>query len=132
MGDFSITLPYPPTINHYWRTYQTQIGAAIRYAITPRGKEFRRRVIQDCMLAKTQSRSEGARLPLKGSLSVVAFVYPPDRRKRDLDNILKPLLDSLEHAGIIENDSDITTLMVKRCKRTAKNGKVYVTVSKIA
>lgn len=32
-------------------------------------------------------------------------VNRPDRRKRDLDNLLKPILDLLQHYGLIENDS---------------------------
>ena len=32
-------------------------------------------------------------------------VERPDRRKRDLDNLLKPILDLLGHYGLIENDS---------------------------
>lgn len=32
-------------------------------------------------------------------------VQRPDRRNRDLDNLLKPILDLLGHYGLIENDS---------------------------
>lgn len=36
---------------------------------------------------------------------LTARVQRPDRRKRDLDNLLKPILDLLGHYGLIENDS---------------------------
>ena len=39
---------------------------------------------------------------------------PPDRRRRDLDNILKALLDSIVHAGVIEDDSQIDEIQITR------------------
>jgi hypothetical protein len=33
-------------------------------------------------------------------------VQRPDNRKRDLDNLFKAVLDALQAAGTIENDSD--------------------------
>lgn len=131
MGAFSVTLPYPPTINHYWKTFQREAGQPIEYALTPKGKRFRRLVQQYIMLARTQARSEGVELPIPGPVCVSAFVYPPDLRKRDLDNILKPLLDSLQHSGVVKDDADISTLLVKRCARDRSGGKVHVTVNKI-
>lgn len=38
--------------------------------------------------------------PYKLSITAVR----PDKRRRDLDNIIKPISDLLQHAGIIEND----------------------------
>lgn len=35
---------------------------------------------------------------------------PPDKRRRDLDNIVKPLGDLLEHSGVLKNDSLIHEL----------------------
>jgi crossover junction endodeoxyribonuclease RusA len=40
--------------------------------------------------------------------------FPPDRRRRDLDNLLKALLDSIEHAGVYEDDSQIDLLVARR------------------
>ena len=39
---------------------------------------------------------------------------PPDRRRRDMDNYNKGLLDALTHAGIYPDDSDIDDLRVQR------------------
>ncbi len=49
-----------------------------------------------------------------GRLRVEIEAYPPDRRKRDLDNILKSLLDALTYAGIWEDDSQIDDLRIYR------------------
>ena len=37
--------------------------------------------------------------PLSGNLSVAIDMCPPDRRRRDVDNIQKSLLDALMHGG---------------------------------
>lgn len=37
-------------------------------------------------------------------------IYPPDKRKRDIDNILKCLLDALQDSQLIENDNLINKL----------------------
>ena len=42
--------------------------------------------------------------------------FPPDRRRRDLDNLQKPTLDALQHAGIYEDDSQIDLLVTQRCE----------------
>jgi crossover junction endodeoxyribonuclease RusA len=57
------------------------------------------------------SRLSGAR-PLEGRLSFTALLYPKDRRRRDVDNVLKSLLDSLAHAGTMHDDSQIKVLHV--------------------
>ena len=40
--------------------------------------------------------------------------YPPDRRKRDLDNIQKILLDSLQAAGIYKDDCQVDKITISR------------------
>jgi len=41
-------------------------------------------------------------------------LFPPDKRKRDVDNVLKALLDACEHAGCYESDSQIDELHIVR------------------
>lgn len=53
--------------------------------------------------------------------------YPPDRRRRDLDNILKSLLDSITHAGVIEDDSLIDDLHIVR-RELRKNGAIEIQI----
>jgi len=95
-----LELPYPPSINHYWR----RIGS--RTLISRSGRVFR---------AEVFSILNGQRRPkMLGRLEVEVDLYPPDRRRRDVDNILKPLLDSLQHGGIYVDDSQIDELHIHR------------------
>ena len=59
-------------------------------------------------------------------LIVTIEAYPPDKRKRDLDNILKSLLDALQHAGMYPDDSQIDVLSIAR--KTTFKGIVRVTI----
>jgi crossover junction endodeoxyribonuclease RusA len=54
--------------------------------------------------------------------------FPPDRRRRDLDNLQKPLLDALQHAGVYEDDSQVDLLLSRRRERR-DGGQVVVTIS---
>jgi crossover junction endodeoxyribonuclease RusA len=56
--------------------------------------------------------------------------HPPDKRRRDLDNILKCLLDSLTHAGVWDDDSQVDELAVIRGE-IVPGGKVKVVVEVI-
>ena len=40
-------------------------------------------------------------------------VERPDKRKRDLDNLLKAVLDALQAAGTIQNDSDCQWIVAR-------------------
>jgi crossover junction endodeoxyribonuclease RusA len=41
-----------------------------------------------------------------GRLAVGFVLAPPDRRARDVDNVLRPLKDALTHAGFWPDDSN--------------------------
>ncbi len=51
---------------------------------------------------------------LLGPLSIEIYLYPPDRRVRDIDNTFKAILDSLKYINIIEDDSQIVTLQASK------------------
>jgi len=98
-----ITLPWPPSINHYWRHFRD------RTVVSQEGRTFRSRV---CALL---AGGGGARKPPAGGRIALAMdAFPPDRRRRDLDNLQKPVLDALEHAGVYEDDSQIDLLLTQR------------------
>ncbi len=93
-------LPYPPSVNHYWR----RVG--FRTLISREGRRFRARVVR--LLALQPGH------PAAGRLSVRVTLYPPDARRRDLDNAPKALLDALGHAGAYHDDGQIDELIILR------------------
>ena len=112
-----IALPYPPSINHYWRNVQG------RTLISKRGREYREQV-RRLVLAFGGTASFG-RLPLYVHMLAVM----PDRRKRDLDNLTKAVLDALTHAGVWEDDSQINDLRITRSKQVEKGGSLIVMIT---
>lgn len=106
-----LSLPFPPSVNHYWGQFGKQ-----RF-IGKKGKEFRLAVAEACLEEEVQA--------LEGPLSIHITLFPPDRRARDIDNVIKPLLDAMEHAGCFENDNQITELHIMR-KDAQKGGSCVV------
>ena len=53
-------------------------------------------------IPELQEQAKGVTVTGPYHLSITAV--RPDKRKRDIDNIIKPLSDALQRAGIIEND----------------------------
>jgi crossover junction endodeoxyribonuclease RusA len=111
-----IELPYPPSINHYWR----RVGP--RTLISREGRRFRRDVM--AILAAMGTR------PLTGKLAVHIIVFPPDNRRRDIDNVQKALLDALEHGGAYADDSQIVRLTIEK-GGTIDGGKTLVRIREL-
>jgi crossover junction endodeoxyribonuclease RusA len=112
-----LELPYPPSVNTYWRS------VAGRVLISKAGRMYRAEL--DASVFR-QLQADDVR-PLAGRLDVSVIVHPPDKRRRDLDNVLKALLDALQHAGIYQDDSQIDKLTVERAEML-KGGNVIVCV----
>lgn len=112
----TLELPYPPSVNHYWR----RVGP--RTLISREGRLFRARV--SSMLALRRIR------PVSGALDVRVLIHPPDRRRRDLDNAMKALLDALEHGGAYDDDFQIDHLDITRGS-VVPEGKVIVYITEV-
>ena len=95
-----LLLPWPPSVNNYWHA-----RGNMRY-ISKAGKAFREAVAEEC--------AEQGIVGLDGRLAVHIALFPPDKRARNVDNILKALLDACEHAGCYESDSQVDELHVIR------------------
>lgn len=108
MNIIKLTLPWPPSINH-----AKGISDNKPYP-TRKLKEFRKAVADEARV-----RYRGASLG-KARLEVHIQAFPPDRRKRDLDNIQKVLLDSLQAAGLFDDDEQIDYLSILRGPRLEK------------
>lgn len=106
----SITLPYPPSVNTYWR--HVVINRAVRVLISAEGRAYRKAVADAVKLARSAGKIQRHQETCR--LSVRIEAQPPDRRVRDLDNLPKAVLDALTHAGIWVDDSQVDELSVIR------------------
>ena len=107
-----LKLPWPPSANHYWR--HTNIGG---HYISKQGKDYR-------MLVLIAARKAGVRTPNLDRLRVEITATMPDARRRDLDNLLKSLLDAMQHAGCYHDDEQIDELVIRRGSRKKPGGVV--------
>ena len=110
-------LPWPPSVNRYYR----HVGP--RVLISREGRKYR-------MMTVSQL---GGRFPkLTGRLRVSAEFYPPDARRRDLDNLLKCTQDSLQAAGLFEDDSQIKSLRLDMMEPLPPEGLVHVLIETLS
>lgn len=92
----------PPTVNHMH--------------INARGRRFRSkecRDYQDYAVAEI-SRQRAREWPFSGRVALSIVFTVSDKRRWDIDNRVKAVQDCLELAGVIENDSQIDKMEVKR------------------
>lgn len=104
MTEYKISLPWPPSLNTYWRHCRG------RHYISEKGKAYRQAVIQTILQQHLDIKTSAR---LKISISA----HAPDRRRRDLDNLQKAVFDSLVHAGFMLDDEQIDDFRVRRGER---------------
>jgi crossover junction endodeoxyribonuclease RusA len=95
-------LPFPPSVNGYWRAFRR--GNICTQIMSKRGREYSESVLKLIQVSD----------PLTSRLEVQITLCAPDKRRRDLDNYTKALLDSLTKAGVWEDDSQIDKLTIIR------------------
>lgn len=114
----NITLPWPPSINGYWRSIPR--GNCCTQIISRKGREYRDKVAGRVLQQKVPKMS--------GRLSVNLILRPATRREFDIDNFAKAALDAMEAAGVYDNDSQIDRLLIERAG-TVKGGAVDVYIT---
>lgn len=121
-------LPWPPSMNHYWRSRVivprgNPKGAFSSTYVSSDGVAYQATVKQHIIPLRIAQ--------LHGRLELHVTANVPDRRGRDLDNLLKPLLDSMMYAGLYEDDSQFDKITIERGK-IIKGGEVIVTITQRA
>jgi len=115
-SDLELWISWPPSVNNYYS--HTRYGVHLSAG----GRKYRDAISRDL------GKQLGGRRLKEGSLSMLVVLFPPDRRKRDLDNHMKGLLDSLQAAGLIIDDEWIDELRIVRGE-VVKGGSAYVKIS---
>ena len=111
----SFILPWPVSTNRYWRHYRN------RTCLSPEAIRFR-----DSVASVIRMLHEDRHITSPVAVSVI--LYPPDRKRRDLDNWGgKALLDALTYAGVWQDDSQVKELLI-RWGEVIERGKTVVSI----
>lgn len=139
----SLTLPWPPTANLYYR--HAVVGRRAVTYLSEDGREYKQ-------LVKMVIREQ--KVPHFGLARIMVDVtaFPPDKAARDLDNLWKPLFDALSDEletkkqaarhpedarrrvlvpGLWRNDSQIDDERMRRGQVVAE-GRIVITVTELA
>lgn len=100
----TISLPFPPSANTYYRR-----GRFATY-LAPSGRRYKENVAEVISTHYPELSSA-----LGGRLSVFLAISASSKRRWDLDNRVKPVLDALQDAGVFEDDEQIDYISITRC-----------------
>jgi Holliday junction resolvase RusA-like endonuclease len=114
---FKLDLPFPPSVNTYWR----HVGS--RVLVSKKGRQYQAEV--SSLLNRKRVKT------LDGDLIVDIRLVPPDRRRRDVDNSLKALLDAMQFGGAYHDDSQIVRLTVEKVAPVPRNPRAEVVVQRV-
>jgi crossover junction endodeoxyribonuclease RusA len=92
----TIDLALPPSLNRLWRSNRGRVHRAAPYV------SWLRTAGWELLTQRPAS--------LTGNVRITIAAGRPDRRRRDIDNLNKAVLDLLVSHGVIEDDSKVVTL----------------------
>lgn len=118
-----LTLPFPPSVNSYWRA-PSKGPLKGRHLVSEAGRKF-----QKATRAAILEQLRAVPKPSTALAEVHIVLYPPDQRRRDIDNYNKALFDVMTMTGIWEDDSQVKRMPVEWGDVT-KKGKVEITITR--
>lgn len=110
------SLPYPPSANNHW------IIARSRIILSGKGRKYR-----DVVSVALNEQGRPMQ-PISSPVRVEVLVYPPDRRKRDLDNVTKETADALQRNGVLEDDFLIDEWFIKRMEVSPEKPRLEILI----
>ena len=102
-GNIALILPYPPSCNHIWKR------AGNKMILDARAAAFRQKVF--VLVNALRMRNFIPSEPFLSKCAVMVEYNQPDKRRRDLDNGSKSLLDALTYAKIWMDDSQVELML---------------------
>ena len=111
----TLELPLPPSMNTYWRNFR---GHTV---LSAGGREYKV-TVQEYVTVNNLFKFGQERL------GATITIFPRDRRSIDLDNRLKALFDSLQDAGVFDDDSQFDSIYITR-GMIKKGGGCTITIS---
>lgn len=97
MTPFGCLIPIPPSVNHAWKIVRTRSGVAAKV----RSKQYDA-WIQEAVLRLRFGMDPAVTYPV--AVTVTIGGGSGFRVNRDIDNVLKPVVDALRHAERIRED----------------------------
>lgn len=114
-----LVLPFPPSINAYWK-HRVAGKLAIVY-LSKEAIKFRQDVRSTVKFDEK----------FTGRVKVTINLFAPSKRSYDIDNRVKAILDSLTHIGLWNDDEQVDILIVKRGCIEKNNGFCVVEVEEL-
>ena len=96
-----LKLPYPPSVNTYWRRSRNATY------ISKKGQQFKRAVAE--YVADTKVPKFG-----DAEIEVIIVIRPRSTNYMDIDNCAKAVLDSCQDAGVFDDDNQVWKLTIER------------------
>lgn len=113
MDILNAVLPWPPSANNYWRYMNGRV------LVSKKARDYKKEVAWQSINWPVRD--------MQGRLSISIIAHEPDKRIRDLDNLLKISLDSLQSAAAFKNDSQIDKIIIER-GAVVKNGELKISI----
>ena len=112
-----MNLPLPPSVNSYRTVYRGMMR------LSKEGRLFKA-AVADYVVEY--------RVPKLGDkkLRISMVLFPRDKRKIDIDNRIKAVLDALQDAGVFDDDFQVDELSIVRGK-PIKDGAIRVIIEEI-
>ena len=114
--EYNLTLPFPVSVNQYYRSIPR--GKFCSVILSQKGRDFKAKVKELVDVYPTDK-----------PVLVMIKLYPPSKRKYDVDNMLKSLLDSLIGIAYFD-DSQIVCLAVSK-EEVFKGGKCTIKIKEV-
>lgn len=76
-----------------------------------RGKDF---IQKFCLEIRSQMLQKGYKMMESDNIECEVIGYFDNKRKNDLDNYVKPVLDNMEKCGVFRDDRYITKLIIEK------------------
>ncbi|HHR6399554.1 TPA: RusA family crossover junction endodeoxyribonuclease [Providencia alcalifaciens] len=116
-NSITFILPFPPSVNTYWR----HVGK--KTLISEKGRKFRANAIA-AVYEQLRKRPKA----ITEHVSVTVKMYPPSKRRMDIDNYLKAPFDALTHAGIWSDDVQVRRAVIEWCE-VVKGGRFEIMIN---